>query len=677
MSQHVKKISEPFEKKIKSLRDQINYHNYYYHALDDPQISDTEYDQMMRDLQILEKKNPRFISSDSPTQRVGNAPVSKFKTVNHELPMLSLENSFNLNGLKEFHKRNTDRLNLENVNTLIYAAEPKLDGVAVSLIYENGFLVRGATRGDGTAGEDVTHNVRTIKSVPLKLIGSGYPSIIEIRGEIFMPINQFKAYNKNAITSGKKPFVNPRNAAAGSLRQLDPKQTAERPLDMYAYSIGITNSNDLPTNHSDIINLIQNWGIKVCPERQVVTGIDECYRYFKKLSKKRNSLSYEIDGVVFKVDNLALQKKIGSVSRAPRWAIAHKFPAQEAATKVENIIFQIGRTGAVTPVAKLKPVFVGGVTVSNATLHNIEELHRKDVRINDTVIIRRAGDVIPEVVRVAIDKRPKNTLTIQLPKECPVCGSLIERVASETVVRCSGGLLCSAQTKESLKHFVSRRAFDIEGFGSKIIEQLVASGRLRTPDDIFSLKKDELISFDRMGEKSANNLINSINFSKSITLQRLLYALGIREVGETTSNNIAMHYRKLINIISATEEDMQKVPDVGPIVAARIRAFFNVKENLSMIERLQENGVHWKDVDLVFTNKGPLQGLTFVITGTLPTLSRQSAKEIIQNSGGKFNSSISKNTDYVLAGNKAGSKLLKAKKLDITILSEDDLISMI
>ncbi len=670
-------MSELIKKKVEKLRDQINHHNYRYHALDDPEISDSEYDRLMRDLQSLESQYPNLVSSNSPTQRVGSIPISKFKTVQHELQMLSLENSFTLEELKDFHKRNLDRLREENHSKISYAAEPKLDGVAVSLIYENGSLIRAATRGDGSNGEDVTHNVRTIKSIPLKLIGDNYPSKIEIRGEIFMPIDGFISYNELAKKSGEKVFVNPRNAAAGSIRQLDPKLTANRPLDMYAYAIGITNSNTLPSYHSEIINLIHSWGIKVCPDRQVVKDIYECHDYFKKISKQRNNLGYEIDGVVFKVNNLDLQKEIGFVSRAPRWAIAHKFPAQEEVTRVEDIKFQIGRTGAVTPVAKLKPVFVSGVTVSNATLHNIEELNRKDVRVNDSVVVRRAGDVIPEVVKVLLEKRPKDTAPIKLPDACPVCGSVIEQIIGETVVRCSGNLICSAQIAESLKHFVSRRAFDIEGFGAKIIEQLVASGRLKAPDDIFTLKKDELITFERIGDKSAENLINSINASKSITLSKFLYSLGIREVGETTSNNIAGYYGKLSNIISATEEDMLNIPDVGPIVASRIRSFFCEVENLSLIKRLCDNGVNWSETNpLTHQIKGPLQGMVFVLTGTLPTLSREEIKKIIHDAGGKVSSSLSKKTDYLVAGDKAGSKLSKAENLDINILTEKDFMKL-
>tara|TARA_B100001057_G_C22870019_1_gene958313 strand:+ start:4571 stop:6586 length:2016 start_codon:yes stop_codon:yes gene_type:complete len=670
-------VSELIKKKVEKLRDQINHHNYRYHALDDPEISDSEYDRLMRDLQSLESQYPNLVSSNSPTQRVGSVPISKFKTVQHELQMLSLENSFTLEELKDFHKRNLDRLREENHSKISYAAEPKLDGVAVSLIYENGTLIRAATRGDGSNGEDVTHNVRTIKSIPLKLIGDNYPSKIEIRGEIFMPIDGFISYNELAKKSGEKVFVNPRNAAAGSIRQLDPKLTANRPLDMYAYAIGITNSNTLPSYHSEIINLIHSWGIKVCPDRKVVKDIYECHDYFKKISKQRNNLGYEIDGVVFKVNNLDLQKEIGFVSRAPRWAIAHKFPAQEEVTRVEDIKFQIGRTGAVTPVAKLKPVFVGGVTVSNATLHNIEELNRKDVRVNDSVVVRRAGDVIPEVVKVLLEKRPKDTAPIKLPDVCPVCGSVIEQIIGETVVRCSGNLICSAQIAESLKHFVSRRAFDIEGFGAKIIEQLVASGRLKAPDDIFTLKKDELITFERIGDKSAENLINSINASKSITLSKFLYSLGIREVGETTSNNIAGYYGKLANIISATEEDMLNIPDVGPIVASRIRSFFCEVENLSLIKRLRDNGVNWSETDpLTHQIKGPLQGMVFVLTGTLPTLSREEIKKIIHDAGGRVSSSLSKKTDYLIAGDKAGSKLSKAENLDINILTEKDFMKL-
>ena len=671
-------VSAATIKKAASLRDQIRHHNHRYHALDDPEIPDAEYDRLMFELQRLEYEFPDLVSPDSPTQRVGDAAVSGFGTAQHELPMLSLGNAFSVNELQEFHRRVADRLGLDERGDLIYAAEPKLDGVAVSLLYTDGVLVRGATRGDGMTGEDITHNVRTIQAVPLKLIGDDYPSRLEIRGEVFMPRAGFEAYNEAARAAGEKTLVNPRNAAAGSLRQLDPRLTAGRPLDMYAYSVGVTDGGELPARHSEIINLLQGWGIKVCPERRVVMGIEGCLEYYENIGERRESLSYEIDGVVYKVDSLELQQELGFVSRAPRWAIAHKFPAQEELTKVEGVEFQVGRTGVVTPVARLKPVFVGGVTVSNAVLHNIDELHRKDVRVGDTVIVRRAGDVIPEVASVILDRRPKGTQCVQLPVECPVCGSHIERVKGEAAARCTGGQFCSAQRAEALKHFVSRRALDIEGLGSKLIEQLVASGRLKTPADIFQLEKDELSLLDRMGEKSADNLISSIKSSKSTTFARLLYALGIREVGETTAASVAAYYGRLTNLELATEEDLQLVPDVGPVVAARIRAFFTEEHNLSVIERLKEYGVHWLEMDPVLISRdGPLAGMTFVITGTLPTLTRDDAKDMIQDAGGKVMGSISKKTDYLLAGEKAGSKLVKAKNIDVVILDEHALISLI
>ncbi len=671
-------VSAAIRDRAESLRDQIRHHNYRYHALDDPEIPDAEYDRLMRELQVLEAEHPELVSPDSPTQRVGEVPISAFGTVQHELPMLSLGNAFSTEELQEFHRRVLDRLALDDQAELIYSAEPKLDGAAVSLLYEDGVLVRAATRGDGTTGEDITHNVRTIEAIPLKLLGSRYPARLEVRGEVFMPKAGFDAYNDKARAAGEKIFVNPRNAAAGSLRQLDPKLTAERPLDMYAYSVGIAEGGHLPSRHSEIIDQLQEWGIKVCPERRVVRGVQGCLDYYENIGKRRDRLSYEIDGVVYKVDSLDMQEELGFVSRAPRWAIAHKFPAQEELTEVEAVEFQVGRTGAVTPVARLKPVFVGGVTVSNATLHNIDELHRKDVRVGDTVIVRRAGDVIPEVASVIQDRRPKGTRRVQLPKTCPVCGSRVVREDGESVARCTGGLFCAAQRAEALKHFVSRRALDIEGLGAKLIEQLVATGRLKTPADIFQLTKEELSQLDRMGEKSAVNLIRSIEASKSTTLARFLFALGIREVGEATAAGVAAHYGKLANVVSATDEDLQGVTDVGPVVAARIKAFFEEQHNLDVIARLQEYGVEWAESDPeIVAENGPLRGKTFVITGVLPNLTRDDAKDLIQNAGGRVTGSVSSKTDYLVAGEKAGSKLIKAEKLKVSILDEDALRSLI
>lgn len=672
-------VSAATRKKSDSLRDLIRHHNYCYHALDDPEIPDAEYDRLMRDLQNLEAAYPELISPDSPTQRVGDTPISAFGTVRHELPMLSLGNAFTEAELQDFHRRVLDRLDLGADEDMVYAAEPKLDGAAVSLLYVNGLLVRGATRGDGATGEDITHNVRTIESIPLRLLGTGYPRRLEVRGEVFMPKAGFDAYNKKAREAGEKTFVNPRNAAAGSLRQLDPKLTVQRPLDMFAYAVGIAEGGkSLPSRHSEVIDQLREWGIKVCPERRVVRGVSGCLDFYMRLGERRDDLAYEIDGVVYKVDSLAMQDELGFVSRAPRWAIAHKFPAQEELTEVEAIEFQIGRTGAVTPVARLKPVFVGGVTVSNATLHNIDELHRKDVRVGDTVIVRRAGDVIPEVVSVVPDRRPKGARRIELPSECPVCGSHVERGEGETVARCTGGLFCAAQRAEALKHFVSRRALDVEGLGAKLIEQLVTTNRLKTPADIFRLRREDLEGLERMGEKSADNLMRSIEASKATTLARFLFALGIREVGEATAGGLAAHYGRLENLVLASEDELRGIQDIGPIVAARIRAFFDEEHNLNVIARLREYGVEWPESDPTGTKKdGKLSGKTFVITGTLPNLTREEAKDLIQAAGGKVTGSVSRKTDYLIVGDKTGSKLANAEKLDVAILNENAFRSLI
>jgi DNA ligase (NAD+) len=667
------------KQELESLKEQIRHHNYRYHVLDDPEVPDAEYDRLMRQLQALEKEYPELVTSDSPSQRVGDSPISAFGTVQHQVPMLSLDNAFAPEELHEFHRRVSERLELEaNADKLVYAAEPKLDGAAVSLLYENGELVRGATRGDGTTGEDITHNVRTIDAIPLRLLGSGYPATLEVRGEVFMPKAGFEAYNKKAEAAGEKTFVNPRNAAAGSLRQLDPKLTAERPLDMYMYSVGRIDGGELPATHSEVLDRLQEWGLKTCPERAVVVGVEGCLAFYEALGAKRDDLPYEIDGVVYKVDDLMQQRELGFVSRAPRWAIAHKFPAQEELTTVEGVEFQVGRTGAVTPVARLKPVFVGGVTVSNATLHNIDELHRKDVRVGDTVSIRRAGDVIPEVVGVIASRRPKGTIKVQLPSKCPVCGSAVAREADEAVARCTGGLFCSAQRAEALKHFVSRRALDIEGLGSKLIEQLVDIDRIKTPADIFQLEKDELAEMERMGEKSAENLVNSIEASRETTLDRFLYALGIREVGEATAAALASYFGNLDGIMAASEEDLVAVPDVGPIVASRIRSFFDEEHNRDVIKALQDHGVHWQESEPQQSPaEGPLTGKTFVLTGTLPTMTRDEAKQKILAKGGKVTGSVSKKTHYVVFGEKAGSKLTKAQNLGVETIDESGLNSLL
>jgi DNA ligase (NAD+) len=665
--------------KIEALREEIRYHNYRYHTLDDIEVPDAEYDRLVRELQRLEAEHPEFVTPDSPTQRVGAEPSIALRPVEHRLPMLSLDNVFSADELREFHRRVTDKLELEDGgHDLGYAAEPKLDGAAVSLLYEDGVLVRAATRGDGTTGEDVTHNVRTIASVPLRLIGSGYPSVLEVRGEVFMPRAGFEAYNKKAREKGEKTFVNPRNAAAGSLRQLDPKLTAERPLDMYVYSVGLVEGGDLPGQHSEIINCLRQWGLKTCPESGVVKGVEGCLQYYAAIGRKRDSLGYDIDGVVYKVDSLAMQRELGFVARAPRWAVAHKFPAQEELTKVEGVEFQVGRTGALTPVARLQPVFVGGVTVSNATLHNIDELHRKDVRVGDTVIVRRAGDVIPEVVSVVTSRRPKKTVPVQLPSLCPVCDSHVTREEGEAVARCTGGLYCKAQRVEALKHFVSRRALDIEGLGAKLIEQLVEEDRIQSPADIYRLSREELAERERMGEKSAENLVNAVEASKATTLARFLFALGIREVGEATAASLASYFGNLTSIVDASIDELMKVPDVGPVVAQRIRDFLDEGHNLEIVLQLQEQGVHWADTDpMQVAEDGPLTGKTFVITGTLPGMTRDDAKALIQKEGGKVTGSVSAKTSYLLAGEKAGSKLAKAQKLEVEIIDLEGLLKLL
>lgn len=666
-------VPEATREKVTSLREEIRFHNNLYHVLDAPEIPDIEYDRLMRELQALETEYPQLITPDSPTQRVGAEPIAAFGTVEHYLPMLSLNNVFSEQEFVDFHRRVAARLELSADADIAYMADPKFDGAAVSLQFENGKLVRGATRGDGTRGEDITHNVRTIEAVPLRLLGKGFPSMLEVRGEVFMPRAGFAKLNERAREKGEKTFVNPRNAAAGSLRQLDPRLTAERPLDFYVYSVGIVEGGLLPDRHSEILQQLQEWGLKVCPERRLVSGVDGCMEYYADIGNRRDSLDYDIDGVVYKVDRLEYQRELGFISRAPRWAIAYKFPAQEEMTLVENIEFQVGRTGAVTPVARLKPVFVGGVTVSNATLHNMDELHRKDVRIGDTVIVRRAGDVIPEVVQIIAGKRPKGTKPVRIPRKCPVCGSRVIRIDGEAVARCTGGLSCAAQRSESLKHFVSRKALDIEGLGSKLIEQLVLHGRIKTPDDIYKLSATDIAAMERMAEKSAENLIASITKSKQTTLSRFLYGLGIRDVGEATAASLAAYYGKLASIMEADVEDLQEVPDVGPIVASRIQAFFAEKQNRKIIRELINDGVTWEEVAPQRTaNSGPLAGKIFVLTGTMRSMSRDELKARIQALGGKVTGSVSMKTDFVVYGDKTGSKLTKAQNLGIAVIDEDD-----
>ncbi len=627
---------------------------------------------MLRELQALEQTHPELITEDSPARRVGAEPLSVFGEVRHEVPMLSLDNAFDDDELGEFDRRVRERLNMESVE---YAAEPKLDGLAVSLLYEGGVLKRGATRGDGSTGEDITLNVRTIPSIPLRLLGVGYPQRLEVRGEVFISHKGFRKLNERARQQQQKPFVNPRNAAAGSLRQLDPKITAQRPLEMYCYGTGLVEQGALADRHSETLQQLRGWGLRVYPDIECVSGLQGCINYYRKLEKQRSNLPFDIDGVVFKVDRLDLQQRLGFVARAPRWAIARKFPAQEELTRVLDIDVQVGRTGAVTPVARLEPVFVGGVTVTNATLHNEDEVRRKNVRIGDTVIVRRAGDVIPEVVSVILDKRPANARPFDMPTRCPVCGSDIDKAEGEAVARCSGGLYCEAQRKEAIKHFASRRAMDVEGLGDKLVEQLVDQKLVGDIAGLYDLSAKELAGLERMGEKSAQNLIKALQDSKDTTLDRFLYALGIREVGDATARILANEFGSLDALMQATQEQLEAVHDIGPVVAQHIVQFFQQPHNQEVIARLQAAGIHWPDVER--TTRQPLQGKTYVLTGTLSGITRDEAKQKLQALGAKVSGSVSKKTTAVIAGEKAGSKLAKAEALGVKVLSEQDLMELL
>jgi DNA ligase (NAD+) len=656
------------ESRVAKLRAEINSHNYRYYVLDDPVIPDIEYDKLLAELAELEATHPSLVTPESPTQRVGAAPVSGFAEVRHEIPMLSLDNAFSEEAVADFDRRVRDRLKISEPMT--YAVEPKLDGTAISIIFDKGRLTRAATRGDGMTGEDVTHNVRTISSVPLQLRGTDYPDYLEVRGEIFMPRAGFAALNEKARKAGEKTFVNPRNAAAGSLRQLDPRLTAARPLDMFAYSIGQVRDGQMPACHSEALEIIRHWGLKVCPESETVEGPEGCLRYYHRLAELRDGLPYDIDGVVYKVNDFGLQAQLGFVSRAPRWAIAHKFPAQEQLTTVAAVEWQVGRTGTVTPVARLEPVFVGGVTVSNATLHNFDELKRKDVRVGDTVIVRRAGDVIPEVVRVLKERRTGRPRAVKLPQNCPICGSEVIKPEGDAAARCSGGLFCSAQRKESLKHFASRRALDIEGLGSKLVDQLVESEMVQVPADLYALNEERLLELERMGPKSVENLIAALEKSKETTLERFLYGLGIREVGEATALNLAKYFRSLDALNAATEEELQAVPDVGPVVAAHIAAFFRQRHNREVIDALIDHGLNWPVPEAAAAANHEFSGKTIVLTGTLDGCTRDEAKARITAVGGKVAGSVSKKTDLVIYGANAGSKLQKARDLGVNTMDE-------
>ncbi len=661
-------VSPEIQKRVEELRQQINYHNYRYYVLDDPEIPDSEYDRLMRELQELEAKYPELITPDSPTQRVGAEPLEAFGEVRHKVPMLSLANAFSDEELREFDARVCKLLGTDK--PIDYAAEPKLDGLAVSLRYEAGVLVQGATRGDGYRGEDVTANVRTIDSIPLRLLGNRWPKVLEVRGEVFMPKSGFEELNRRARKKGEKTFANPRNAAAGSLRQLDPRVTASRPLAFFAYGWGELSVKQLAPTHSESMYRLRDFGLPISPELKVLEGVEACLEYHRVMLEKREQLDYDIDGVVFKVDRLDWQERLGYVSRAPRWAIAHKFPAEEALTVVRDVEWQVGRTGAVTPVARLEPVEVGGVTVKNATLHNMDEIEKKDIRIGDTVYVRRAGDVIPEIVRVLLDRRPPDAKKIRLPKKCPVCGSEVIKPEGEAIARCTGGLYCPAQRKESIKHFASRRAMDIEGLGDKLVEQLVDKGLVQDPADLYALTKEQLVGLERMGEKSAQNLLDALERSKETTLARFLYALGIREVGEATAQTLARHFGSLQAIEKASEEELQQVPDIGPVVAAYIAGFFRQPHNQEVIRKLIEAGVHWPEEEAApKPEELPLHGKTFVLTGAL-SRPREEVKERLQELGARVSGSVSKKTDYVVVGENPGSKYDRAKALGVTVLDE-------
>jgi len=664
-------------KRADKLRQEIEEHNYRYHVLDAPTLPDAAFDALFQELLRLEAEYPELKTHDSPTERVGGAPLSRFQSVTHTLPMLSLDNAFTKEAVLEFDRRIHDRLKTdEKDEKIVYVGEPKLDGLAVTLIYENGVFISGATRGDGTRGENITENLRTLPSIPLHLRGKTPPQKVVVRGEVYMPWAGFEDLNKRAASKGEKTFANPRNAAAGSVRQLDSKITASRPLKFFAYSLAASQPESHLSSHFDQLNYLKELGFPTAPQNKRLQGIEACLYFYDEILKKRRSLPFGIDGVVYKVDDQNLQAKLGFISRAPRWAIAHKFPAEEMITEVIDVEFQVGRTGSITPVARLKPVFVGGATVSNATLHNMDEITRKDIRIGDTVIVRRAGDVIPEVVGVVLENRPKGTRLVKLPSHCPVCGSLIEQEEGFAVARCSGGLFCGAQQKESIRHFASRRAMNIEGLGDKIVDKLVEEGLIKTVADIYHLQPKALSELERMGEKSAQNIIDAIANSKETTFAKFLYALGIREVGEATALALSKHFQSLDALMVASEEEFQTVPDVGPVVAGHLYAFFKEKHNRQVIAALLKAGITWstpKSAD----QKGALEGKTFVITGTLSGMSREEAKEKLKALGATVTESVTKKTSFVVVGENPGSKFEKAKSLGISILNEVQLLELL
>jgi DNA ligase (NAD+) len=669
--------------RARDLRAEIERHNHAYYVLDAPTIPDAEYDKLFRELQGLEQQYPELLTADSPTLRVGAAPLREFPPRVHGVPMLSLNNAFTTAEVEAFDQRVRDGLG--NIAEVDYAVEPKFDGLAISLTYENGIFASGATRGDGTTGEEVTPNLRTLRGIPLRLAGRGWPALIEIRGEVMIFRQAFAELNARQRARGEKEFANPRNAAAGSLRQLDSRITASRPLSFFAYGVGAGGDELLVDTHAELMDLLAGWGFTVAAERRVVYGVTGLLAYFAEIGEKRPSLPYDIDGVVYKVNRLSAQARLGFVSRAPRFAIAHKFPAEEALTEVLGIDVQVGRTGAITPVARLKPVFVGGVTVTNATLHNEDEVRRKDVRVGDTVIVRRAGDVIPEVVAIVPERRPSRDLfggeplhpPFELPKICPECGSTVTRAEDEAVARCSGGLYCPAQRKQALLHFSARRALDIEGLGDKLVDQLVDAGLVHSPADLYGLTVETLSGLERMGEKSAQNLVAAIEKSKQTTLARFIFGLGIRNVGEATARDLARHFGNLDALLAADAASLQLVPDVGPIVAASIIAFLAEAHNREIIGRLRVAGVGWPETGPSDTGQRVFSGKTLVLTGTLPKLRRDDAKAMIEAAGGKVAGSVSKKTDFVVAGEEAGSKLEKALELGVPVIDETELLKLL
>ena len=667
--------TQTVQQQIEQLRQQLRHHEYLYHVLDQPQIPDSEYDRLLNQLKQFEGEHPELITPDSPTQRVGAKPLAGFQQITHELPMLSLDNAFSDEDFYAFERRIQERLGSDQ--PLTFCCEPKLDGLAVSILYLNGVLTQAATRGDGTTGEDITNNIRTIRNIPLQLLTNHPPARLEVRGEVFMSHQAFEQLNQDALQHGQKTFANPRNAAAGSLRQLDPKITRQRQLSLNAYSIGISEGVELPTTHYERLQWLKSIGIPINAEIRLCHGSQEALQFYQDIGEKRNSLGYDIDGTVLKINEISLQQRLGFVAKAPRWAIAYKFPAQEQLTVLNDVEFQVGRTGAITPVAKLDPVLVAGVTVSNATLHNGDEIERLGVAIGDTVIIRRAGDVIPQITGILLERRPADAKPIIFPENCPVCGSTIVRIDGEAVARCTGGLFCDAQRKEALKHFVSRKAMDIDGVGDKLIEQLVDRELLHTPADLFRLDKITLMRLERMGEKSAQNALNSLEKSKKTTLARFIFALGIRDVGEATALNLANYFKTLDAIRNADQEQLKEVQDIGEVVAMRVYLFWQEAHNVSVVEDLLAQGIHWDTIEQQEISDNPLKGKSVVLTGTLIKMSRDQAKAYLQQLGCKVSGSVSSKTDYLIAGEKAGSKLSKAQELGIQVLSEDEFLTLV